>query len=479
MIASLAGSLLLGCSPHAFVGLNTSPAQRKVSGSVERVAKDAARSVVAIETDVGQGMGFVIDEAGYVVTSRHVVEEVGHVNAVRWPGLAGDHRARSVQIVYIDPVHDLALLKVDAPGERFKAIPLTAAAAGQAPAQAAGDPVVLTTRLDDPSLTLGAERGVVTDPAVMNEAVGPGPYVGVTNSIQRGQSGGPVLDLHGRAVGVVTWMWKDKPGGFAVPASRVVEMLRSRPSLNTLGEHRARVRIRMEGFSSALQTEGKTADPRRFIAPSSARQVRQRTVDLLLDRISPEGMENFAEMLDQLALGAAMDPGVALERLYGLISRALTDETIASMGLRGALPRAQVVTFFLELGKAYLSARIYGAHGRESALDIARRRLHTLDSARIFLMADFIDATKGLDGDIEEITVSPGAYGPRAVVRLSPQRRLGRVFESSVYVQLALEWGDWYIVDVHHQETKTRGRVAAAQNATPTWRVEASQAADW
>jgi hypothetical protein len=190
-------------------------------------------------------------------------------------------------------------------------------------------------------------------------------------------------------------------------------------------------------------------------------------------------MDNFAQMLDQLALGASMDPEIALERLFGLISRALTDDTIASMGLKGALPRGQVVTFFLELGKAYLSARIYGAHGRESALEIARRRLHTLDSARIFLMADFVDATDGLDGEIDEITVSPGAYGPRAVVKMSPQRRLGRVSESSVYVQLALEWGDWYVVDVHHQETNARGRVAAVENSTSTWRVEPSQAAHW
>jgi S1-C subfamily serine protease len=478
-VTVFAGLVVLGCSPETFVGVSAAPSPRGVTGSVARVAKDAARSVVAIETDVGQGMGFVIDEAGYVVTSRHVVEQVGHVNDVRWPGLAGEHHARSVQIVYIDPTHDLALLKVEAPGEHFKPIPLTAAEDGRTPVNVVGEPVVLTTRLDEPTLTLGAERGEVTDAEVMNKAVGPGPYIGVTNSIQRGQSGGPVLDLRGRAVGVVTWMWKDKPGGFAVPASRVVEMLRSRPSLSTLGEHRARVRTRVEGFSAALRTGHDTSDPRRFIAPSSARQVRQRTVDMLLDRISPEGMDNFAQMLDQLALGASMDPEIALERLFGLISRALTDDTIASMGLKGALPRGQVVTFFLELGKAYLSARIYGAHGRESALEIARRRLHTLDSARIFLMADFVDATDGLDGEIDEITVSPGAYGPRAVVKMSPQRRLGRVSESSVYVQLALEWGDWYVVDVHHQETNARGRVAAVENSTSTWRVEPSQAAHW
>ena len=479
MIGSLAWILLSACSAQTFVGLSTSPTPRGTTVSVEKIVKNAARSVVAIETDIGQGMGFIIDEAGYVITSRHVVEEVGHVSAVRWPGLAGEHRSRSVQIVYIDPVHDLALLKVDAPGERFKAIPLASATNGQKSAHAAGDPVVLTTRLDEPMLALGAERGAVTDAAVMNESVGPGPYIGVTNSIQRGQSGGPVLDLRGRAVGVVTWMWKDKPGGFAVPASRVVEMLQSRPTLNTLGEHRARVRARMKAFASAVQTQGRTSDPTRFIAPSSARQVRQRTVDILLDRISPEGMANFAEMLDQLAVGSAMDPTVALEQLYGLISRALTDQTIEAMGLSRALPRGQVVTFFLELGKAYLSARIYGAHGRESALRVARRRLETLDSARIFLMADFIDVLDGVAGDIEEITISPGAYGPRAVVRLAPQRRTASVAESSTYVQLALEWGDWYVVDVHRQETRARGRVAAASTASRTWRVEASQAADW
>lgn len=460
-----------GCAGEAYVGVSPTPVRQTTTQRPEQVAQRAAVSVVRVETDVGEGMGFVIDPAGYVVTSRHVVEEVGHVNAVVWPGVADGWESRSVEIAYIDPVHDLALLKVSPPSDEIRAIPLTGAGDEAFDVEGTGRRVVVTAAVDAPDLSLAAEVGAVSDLDVRNEAVGPGPYLGVTNPIVRGQSGGPVLDLRGRAVGVVTWIWKDKPGGFAIPSNRVVEMLDKRPLLNTPSENRARVEARIKAFTSAVENLGE-ADPRRFIAPSSARQIRSRTVGILRARLSPQGMMQFAQMLDQLAAESEYDAEMALMRLNVLVTRTMTRDMLSAMGLEGVLPRQQVVTFFLEFGKAYLSGRIYGAYGREESLQVAQRRLQTLDSGRTFLMAEFLTMLEGVEPRVEELTITPGAYGPRAVARLSTT--VGGAREP-VYVQLAMEWGDWYIVDVHRRDGAPRGKVASVERDDDVWNVRRVQ----
>jgi hypothetical protein len=77
---------------------------------------------------------------------------------------------------------------------------------------------------------------------------------------------------------------------------------------------------------------------------------------------------------------------------------------------------------------------------------VAIRRLHSLDAARSFALAETVERFAGRALEIERIDVSPGEYGPRAVVavrvagpELAPQR---------FSLQMRLEWGDWYVAEV-------------------------------
>ena len=109
----------------------------------------------------------------------------------------------SVKVVYIDPSRDLALLHVNTP-EPLPRMPLASRKA--APVNSyldEDDHVVLFKRTgDDDTLEpeLVANNGEVTDLTVYNPAAGDGAFVGVTLNVQRGQSGGPVIDRHGHAV---------------------------------------------------------------------------------------------------------------------------------------------------------------------------------------------------------------------------------------------------------------------------------------
>ncbi len=57
----------------------------------------------------GQGSGFVVDKAGYILTNHHVVEGVGRINVT-----TSDGRRLEAEVVGVDPPTDLALLKVEA-----------------------------------------------------------------------------------------------------------------------------------------------------------------------------------------------------------------------------------------------------------------------------------------------------------------------------------------------------------------------------
>ncbi len=57
----------------------------------------------------GQGSGFVVDKAGYILTNHHVVDGVGKIDVT-----TSDGRRLEADVVGVDPPTDLALLKVEA-----------------------------------------------------------------------------------------------------------------------------------------------------------------------------------------------------------------------------------------------------------------------------------------------------------------------------------------------------------------------------
>ena len=59
----------------------------------------------------GQGSGFILDKAGHVLTNYHVVEGANRGIEVK----LSNKRSYKATVIGSDKVHDLALLKIDAP----------------------------------------------------------------------------------------------------------------------------------------------------------------------------------------------------------------------------------------------------------------------------------------------------------------------------------------------------------------------------
>lgn len=167
----------------------------------------------------GLGSGFVIDDAGLVVTNHHVVDGAGAVR-VR----LSDGRRFDAEVVGSDPATDLAVLRL--PGAEG----LTAATLGESRSLQVGDWVV----------AMGSPMGLDTSASVgIVSGKGRGSlglhhdsiidFLQTDADIAPGSSGGPLFDLRGKVVGINTAVGESLGPGFAIPidqAKRVVEQLR-------------------------------------------------------------------------------------------------------------------------------------------------------------------------------------------------------------------------------------------------------------
>ena len=169
---------------------------------------------------VGLGSGFVIDRDGYIVTNNHVVDEADSVK-VR----LSDEREFDAKVIGTDPQTDLALIEIDAAD-------LPQLALGDSDSVRVGEDVIAVGN----PFGLGGTvtRGIVS---AMARDINAGPYVDFIQTdaaINRGNSGGPLLNMQGEVIGVNSAIYSPNGGsvgvGFAIPSNTVkavVAQLRS------------------------------------------------------------------------------------------------------------------------------------------------------------------------------------------------------------------------------------------------------------
>ncbi|MDA7965293.1 DegQ family serine endoprotease [Ruegeria sp.] len=161
----------------------------------------------------GLGSGFVLDEAGYIITNHHVVDNASTVT-VR----LNDDRSFEAEIVGTDPLTDIAVLKIDA-GENLQAVQM-------------GDSEVI--RVGEDVVAIGNPFGLhstVTTGIVSAKGrnISEGPYaefIQTDAAINKGNSGGPLFNMDGEVIGVNSAIYSPSGGsvglGFAV-TSNIVE----------------------------------------------------------------------------------------------------------------------------------------------------------------------------------------------------------------------------------------------------------------
>ncbi len=199
---------------------NTIELFRRVSPSVAFITNKQLRrdvfSLNVFEIPAGTGSGFVWDDRGHVVTNFHVIQG-GNAFSVT---LAGG-KTYEAKLVGSEPTKDLAVLRIDAPGEEL--VPIEPGDSGPLlvgqKVLAVGNPFGLDQTLTTGIISaLGREirsvAGNLIDNVIQTDA-----------SINPGNSGGPLLDSAGRLIGVNTAIVSPSGSsagvGFAVPVNTV------------------------------------------------------------------------------------------------------------------------------------------------------------------------------------------------------------------------------------------------------------------
>jgi serine protease Do len=215
--------LLLCCLVLVSLGVASAaePAAGKEAGggTVEALARKVRPSVVVITVpgrdgrDRGLGTGFIVSADGLIATNRHVIGD-GRPITVE---LANGKRYEATAVHASDRKLDLAIIRIDARG-------LTPLELGDSDRLADGQAVVA---LGNPH---GLRHSVVAGVVSGRRTIEGVSMIQLAIPIEPGNSGGPLVDMEGRAHGILTLKSAVTDNlGFAVPVNALKPLL-ARPN---------------------------------------------------------------------------------------------------------------------------------------------------------------------------------------------------------------------------------------------------------
>ena len=204
--------LFIGANP-AVVAINTETTGRNFFGQV--VTLPAA------------GSGFIISADGYIVTNDHVIENASRISVMLYDGtvfpasVVGRYRAG-----------DLAVLKIDAENLPFLTFGDSDGLMVGEQVAAIGNPLGELANSMTVGHISGLDREITIGRITLN-------MIQTDASVNRGNSGGPLLNLRGQVIGVVTARADGQAVeglGFAIPsniaAEIVARLITERPAAN-------------------------------------------------------------------------------------------------------------------------------------------------------------------------------------------------------------------------------------------------------
>lgn len=188
-----------------------------VTISTIRLRYDAFFDVVPVK---GIGSGFLLD-GNHIITSAHVILDARRVDVIFFNGF------RSVgRVIAADPYRDLALVHVENAAEEAHPISL-----GDSDLLRVGELVFAIGSplgLPGPTITMGVISA--TGRSIIGRNVFLEDLIQTDAAVNPGNSGGPLVNVNGEAVGVVTALIPFAQGvGFAIPINnvkRLIEMIK-------------------------------------------------------------------------------------------------------------------------------------------------------------------------------------------------------------------------------------------------------------
>jgi len=173
-------------------------------GDLSGVIGESIHAVVSVITNKGQGSGAIIDEAGFIITNYHVVNNADSINVLTY-----DRMIYRADVAGFSEKYDIALLKINTNNA------LDDINFGDSDDVEIGETVVA---LGNPfGLDFTATQGIVSARRSFPSGVD---YLQIDVPINPGNSGGPIINSDGVVIGITTLKISGGEGlGFALPSN--------------------------------------------------------------------------------------------------------------------------------------------------------------------------------------------------------------------------------------------------------------------
>jgi serine protease Do len=232
LLASVTVCALLGVFPSRDFGSvsigvsGNGPVQYQDYEASPDMLEDVKHSVVVINTvsasSQGVGSGIILNEQGYIVTNYHVIDGASTI----YVKLYDKTSSEKAEVIGFSEKDDIAVIKIKATG-------LRPASFAKNENSRVGDKVYAIGSPEGDEFSWSVTQGIIssTDREIKiydNEGIlEKKMYVIQTDaSVNPGNSGGPIVNVRGEVVGIVTLKLTDSAGmGFAIPSDGAVELI--------------------------------------------------------------------------------------------------------------------------------------------------------------------------------------------------------------------------------------------------------------
>jgi len=252
------------------------------------------------------GSGFFITASGEILTNNHVIEDADQIR-VR---LADEETEYRVEVVGTDPATDIALLRVIKPDHDLPHLNLGDSAAVRVGewVMAAGNPLNM-----EHSVTVGVVSAKGRSLGLSADSSSFENFIQTDAAINFGNSGGPLVDLHGNVIGINTAINAAGQNiGFAIPidvARRILPQLREsgrvvRGYLGVSINNLSRTEAEAFGLSN---TDGALVEQ---VVPGHAAETAGMLHGDVIISVDGQRISDTRELIDTIS---AMPPGTKVE----------------------------------------------------------------------------------------------------------------------------------------------------------------------
>jgi len=163
---------------------------------------------------MGAGSGFIYSDDGYIMTNHHVVEDADEI-VIKM----ADKREFIAELIGSDAASDIAVLKIES-DEKLPFLKL-----GESESVRPGQWVAAIGSPFNYEQTVTA--GIVSAKGRSNRAQQYVPFIQTDVAINRGNSGGPLLNMDGEVIGINSWILSSSGGYIGLSFSIPVEVAAS------------------------------------------------------------------------------------------------------------------------------------------------------------------------------------------------------------------------------------------------------------